>query len=434
MLAVLLVAAAGCASPTSVRISEQPTPPVERTLPAIDTLRVERAVVSSEAPWLETESERNFVRAREAYWNRRTDEAVALWRGLLIRTNSKTSVDLIFPGFILQAYEEDGRWADALAVGREFGVDQTHPQRLATARTLADVVPPLFEFQPGAPELGFELRREQLVLARGRLNGHPARFFLDTGFSRTFVAAAFARKAGLQLRAGAVFINDSHSREREARWAVTSDLSIAGMTVRGLPVVVGDVGKLSRIVGEVDVVLGWDVLQHTDVSWNFPDRLLRITRPEGQPGPAPVLSGRQAPILRMVSPDGHPLELFLDTGFAPRPASVTFNRNARLLDSHIARGRFRRGLAPSFSSGMYSVGLRWPRVARNFPLWFDGWELTMPRATVRSRVEVREGLQACDGMIGNAPFLGGTLRLNAQARLASFSPAARGTAVASATE
>jgi len=77
-------------------------------------------------------------------------------------------------------------------------------------------------------------------------------------------------------------------------------------------------------------------------------------------------------------------------------------------------------------SGREAVWHRWqvgpPARSRELVLGFDGHQFVMPLALRRSDVSVMEGMQTCDGMIGVAPFLGGSLRLDASLRAARYLP------------
>lgn len=131
-------------------------------------------------------------------------------------------------------------------------------------------------------------------------------------------------------------------------------------------------------------------------------------------------------MLKVHSAEGRELDLFLDTGFASRPAGVSLARNAGLLFTKVDGGKVRARWRPSLSMGMNSFRMHWPGRIRPFAFWMDGWRFELPHATVSKRVDVREGFQTCDGMVGNAPFLKGRLRLCGVRRLAAYTAGSAG--------
>lgn len=395
-------------------------PPEQADLPPIDTARVERWMVRAEAGTLETGPERDFVRAREAYWDGRTEDALGLWRGML---------DGPFPGGIsrdavrwlmIQACEESGRWGQAVALAREFGFDRSHPLRLGLALALAGEPEPEIRFAEQASPVPLELKARHLVVVTALVHGANARVLVDTGFSRSMVAEEFAGRIGIRRAEASVVVTDSHGRSRDAGMGLLESLTISGMTVRHWPVVIGPMGVIERWVGKVDVVLGWDLLQRAEVTWDFVGKRFLVTGPADGPESDPNVSGRKVPILAFVSPDGRPLQLFLDSGYTSKPPTLALHFNAGLLDSKVARARFRRSWRPAFSMGLHSMRVRWPRRGRDQPVWFEGWEYVMPCVVVRRTAEVQEGLQVVDGTIGMAPFLEGTFWIDGVRRRAGY--------------
>ncbi|MBL9129270.1 MAG: clan AA aspartic protease, partial [Verrucomicrobiales bacterium] len=362
--------------------------------------------MGSEAGRIQTEPERTLVRAREAYWDGRTDDALRLWRDLLA-TPSRTRVPAdALRWWMIVACEDAERWGEALRLAAEFGFDRSHPARFGLARALEQEPARELEFEGGGTPHAFALEAGHWVVVRARVNGVEARLLVDTGFSLTLIASDFADRAEVRRLGASVTISDAHGRSRPADVGLLESLSVAGAAARRWPVVVGDLGAIESWTGPLDGVVGWDLLRRATVTWNFPDRTLTLEPPGMLSGLAPVLSGRRAPMLECTSSDGHPLTLFLDTGYASRPATVVLHANAGVLDSKVDRKRFSRSLKPSFGAGMHSWRMRWPRRSKNWVLGFDGHEFVMPLALRRREVSVFEGMQACDGMLGVAPFLG----------------------------
>lgn len=412
----------GCQVPEGkVRVSPSPAPAPLVSLPTLNTARVEPRLVPAERPALSTESERRFAAAREAFWNRETEAAVDLLRGLSQEAPSKSDARHL-QRLMVDCYQEDGRWEEA----RKLLVDssQTAGQRKQKvfAEFMAGLPARSLVFGTNASPVTFELRRGQWVVARVRINGLEAIALIDTGFSMSLVTENFARRAGIELFAQTIELSDANDSGRQVRVALVQELELGGLLARKVPVVCSPAGFLDNFLGEVDAVIGWDLLQQADATWNFPEKVMAVSAPSGPRVEDPMLSGRRAPLLTVRSAQGRALELFLDTGYASMRPEVSLSDNAGLLFTKLDRGLVKFRWRPSFEVGMNSFRIRWPRSIRPFSFWFDGHSFEMPRAAVHRLVDVREGWQTCDGIVGNAPFLSGTLRLCGVRRLATFTP------------
>lgn len=420
MLAVGILST-GCRAPDTVHIRPSAIPAPNVSLPPLNKKRIEQALVPGEAGLLETEAERRFAAAREAFWNRSTDEAVSILRDL-IRAGSPKSDTNHAAFLIAEVYQEDGRWKEAADQWAAINSKGRFQYRLDFARFMAGLPPRTIAFQSNVAPTQIELKLGQLVKARARINGVEATVFVDTGFSMTFVSDKFARRAGVVVHSQKIGFNDANNRGGQVSIALVRDLEFGALRAENVPVISGSLGYLDNIAGEVDAVIGWDLLQHADVTWDFPALRMEVSQPSGTRMVDPKLSGRKAPLLQVASMDGRPLDLFLDTGFASKPPSLSLVANAGLLFTKIDERHASRTLRPTISVGMRSFRVKWPRRIRPFKFWFDGNSFTVPTATVSRRIDVREGVQTCDGMIGNGPFLSGRLRVCGVRRLAEFTP------------
>jgi hypothetical protein len=405
--------------PVGVRVTAASRPAQSLSLPPVDKETVDLALVPSEEPNLVSEVDRGFAAARGAFWNREAAAGERILRGILPKAKSEGDAWHL-KRLIADGYAENGEWDEALARMEEFGLAERDRDRYRIVRQMAGLPRTGIGFEEGTGAVPFELRLGQLVLAKARVNGCEARAFIDTGFSMTYVTDRFARRAGLGSLAWTVPVTDSNGESRPLNRATIQRLELGCLRATNLVAVCGTDRKLAGILGEVDIVVGWDVLRHADVSWDFPSRRMEVTAPGGPEASAPSLSGRQAPLLRVCSAEGRDLELFLDTGFAPIPVGVELVQNSGLLLSKTEAGKARRGWRPTLRKGFNSFRIRWPRRIRPFSFWMDGTLFEVPQATVSPRIDVREGMQTCDGTIGNAPFLGGCLRVCGARRLASF--------------
>jgi hypothetical protein len=428
LAAIAVTLAVGCRSvPTAEKVAQEVSvarsaaPERVKVLPALNSRPVPRVLISSEKNSITNEVDKRFVAAREAFWNRDTDAAVALWRQLLPEMRSTNDARRT-RNLIVDSYETDGRWAEALAGIEEFQTSGSRTQHVTFLKLLESLPRQKIAFDTNAPPVPFSLKLGQLVMANARINGSNATVFVDTGFSMSFVTESFAKRAGLEKLHHTIRLIDVNGGSRNTSAALVNEIQIGGLRVENVPVICGPSGYLGDIVGHVDAVIGWDVLQHADVTWDFPAREMSLSAPSGPRVSDPVLCGRIAPIITVRSGEGRALDLFLDTGYASRPAGVELWENADVLFTKVDQARVRSRWLPTFHQGMNSFRISWPRRIRPFRFWFDGQTFEVKGAGVsrNARVHVREGLQVCDGMIGNAPFIHGRLRVCGARRLVSY--------------
>jgi hypothetical protein len=426
VLMALLVALPGCLIPKAPHPSLQQVkarlaPPPDRSagLPGVEKAHVQRGLIPSEAGNLQTGWEKKFAAAREASWNRDAATMEQLLRELLAAERSPGRKEA-WQMKLVESSEADGRWDEAVARLKEFGFDKRHPGWLAHDRSRASVPRMEVRFETGAGELPFDLRFGQLVRCRVRINGVDAVAMVDTGFSISMVTEKFARRAGVEILRQEIPMHDINGSTRQERLALVKEMEFGGMRARQVTVMTGNERFLSMMFGEVDAVIGWDLLQRADVTWDFPAGRMKVVAPEGPMAAKPVLGGRRSPLITVRSAEGREMEWFLDTGFGPYRPNAALVENAGLLFTRVDRRQVRRNWMPTFTLGMNSFRLRWERRIEPFRFWFGGHEFELGHASVRNVVDVREGWQTCDGMVGNAPFLKGRLRLCATRRLAEF--------------
>lgn len=389
-----------------------------RLAPLAET-RGDLHLVAAEAGRFGDGATRRFIEAREAYWNADTAEAVRAWEELGA-LGWKQVPEPVRQGWILQAWEDAGDWARSLPYYRRFGWEESHAPRKHLAEQLARLPRRSLHWDLPVVSFPFELHGGQLVIVGARVNGRPARLLVDTGFSSTFLTLEFARLAGVEMVRGRVAMADANGSSRGGGMGRVEHLQLGGLTVSNLAVVAGPPRLLQRIAGPVDGVVGWDVLREMVVTWDFPGRRMSLKPSGGNPGPGGNLSGRQGPIITVVADAGRPLDLFLDTGLAARSRGLQLHRNRGIINSKVDVSRFRLGMAPQFSMAMSSVRVSWPRSQRPFGFGLAGHWFELPVAVLNSKVRLRENLVVADGVVGNAPFLGGRLSVDGPARRVDF--------------
>lgn len=424
---LLLLCLASCSAPRSAAPTRLPSPPPNPgSVAALPDGHEDLIWVPQEASRLQTATGSRFANARESFWNRKAREAAEAFASLLesaAPTPAPSTNQL--RNLVLQSHEAAGDWAGSLPWYGRFGLGETHPSRRQFARTLAAFPTRSLEWDGGEAGIPFDLHRDHLVIIHARMQGRPVRLLVDTGFTSTFVVERFAASNGVQRAQAYIRMSDSNSSDSRGQLGRLDLLEVGPLTIRNQPVVVAPPRLLQRLAGPIDGVLGWDVLRHVMVTWDFPARRMFLRpSPAEAPHAEPNLSGCELPIVTVVGPSGYPLNLFLDTGLASGHAQLDLN--AGVLASRLDLEPFHRSIRPQFSVGMHSLHIGWPRRARSFAFFTGGYRFELGGAVLSRAIHVREGLVAIDGTIGNAPFLSGRLTLDATHRRFEWEPGSPG--------
>jgi hypothetical protein len=361
-----------------------------------------------------------FREAREALWNYDTTKATNLFRSLLDQPRPPIPVATL-KQLIAQCHELDGDWAAAAQAYEEMGLAKVRPGSIRHARLLAEKPHRSIRFSGEATPLPFELVRGQWVLVSVQVGSVRGRFLMDTGFSTTLLTKAFARSVGVEELDSFAQIEDGNGRVRRAPWGFVPELRLGPMSAQNVPVITSDRNSFPGIPGKIDGVIGWDLLQHADLTFDFPARTLEVREPSGPIVPEPNLAGRHVPAIRALNGEGKVMDLFLDTGYADSIGKFIFTDTAGSLEQLVDPSTIRRQWKPSFTFSLNSFRVRFPRRVRPAGFWFSGHTFVRPAADIR-RMSGTDSLEPrrFDGMVGNAPFTSGTLRLVGTRRLATY--------------
>lgn len=416
----------GCSALSTPVVPVLATPPPSATssppLPALADDDSRLALILSESARVMDTNALKFFAAREAFWDYDTDTAVRLFRE--VRAAEAMSAEH-FHDVVLQCYEQSDRWADTLPLYREFGIEESHAARLTFARFMAGLPPRSIEFAPTAHSTPFELKQGSWVVAEASINGVKAKVGLDTGAGLTWISERFARRIGMRLFEQTISLSDANGSARDAPIGLISELRLGGLTARNMRVVAGR-SFLMSLFGSVDAIVGWDILQHADVTWDFPRKAMVLAAPGGPVTQQPNLSGRIGPVVTVLSSAGRPMELFLDTGaHGNRRTAMNVRENGGVLATKLALADFRPSWLPTIGAGLHSVWMSWPRRARPFTFWMGGYTFDLPSAALDPGELMQENLLRIDGVMGNTPFLGGKLRICGVRRELTFEPATR---------
>lgn len=229
------------------------------------------------------------------------------------------------------ALEYQGKWAelDEFARGADLSILPAGQERAAlvtwaAAMRRAPAVEYHFPAQPVTlPFLPAVTGTPTIVV---RVNGHPLRFWVDTGSSITLIASDVAERVGVvPLSPDTLHMVTAVGVTRAQPAAVSrlelGALSISGQTAAIIPAeelmlrVEGQAGEAARSV-KIDGVVGMDVVRRLDLRIDFFRGRMTLARP--RPGRAGK-GGRNLlwlgyPLVRLEQPDGRPLYFGLDTG------------------------------------------------------------------------------------------------------------------------
>jgi len=161
----------------------------------------------------------------------------------------------------------------------------------------------------------------ELLAIDGVANGTPCRtIFIDTGAQHTVMTRAAAEAAGVRVQSGDIELAGFASSTAEA--GLIEKLELGSLTIRNVPVLVGDSPALTAAEGSMS--LGTDLLYHLRVTLDYPQR--RVT---AEPASAsvtttdenastewriPVWTFSRLPLAEGTGAGGTPLRVLIDTG------------------------------------------------------------------------------------------------------------------------
>lgn len=423
LLALACGGLVGCASANKAALTRvvAAPPPVlapERLAPPLSEERSKAAFEGQPPSAFKSEWLVTFAAAREAYWSYDEAKMTALLRDLVAKEHMGASD---FNELVVQCFERDNRWADAVALCKELRLEKEWSGWLQYVEMRARQPGFEVEFAPTDAVLPCTLSNGELVIVDIEVNGQRARVLIDTGANLSLWTERFAQRAGLQKVDHQITLSDTHGAGRKVELALVRDLRLGALRARNVVGVISPWSVFNASLG-VDGVVGWDVLQHANLIFDFPAKQLTVEVPQGRVVENPTLGGRIMPIVTTISEEGRPLHLFLDTGATSRKGGVDLNENGGTLATKVAMREFRRGWLPTVSMGLHSLRVRWPLRKHPFTFWMSGYRFETHTGAIHPGVELKERWSLVDGTIGNASFLSGRLTLCGVRRHVAFEP------------
>lgn len=191
------------------------------------------------------------------------------------------------------------------------------------AHALANIPPPTISV-PDEPVV-LPMRRSAFgtPVITVRVNGKAHEFWLDTGASMTLLSAGVAMDVGALLAAPDTLALGVVAGHIPARAVYLDSLSIGPVQALGLSAALVSPGALRldrRVVRgitesvPIDGVIGTDLLRHLDIVLDAGGGTITIGKPRRDPRTVRNLFWVGYPVVRLVTRDGRPVLLGLDTG------------------------------------------------------------------------------------------------------------------------
>jgi hypothetical protein len=278
------------------------------------------------------------------------------------------------------------------------------------ARALAAAPVPVIDVPDSAVTLPLRRSAFGTPVVTVRINGQPHELWLDTGASLTVLSRDVAREAGVRVASADPLALGVVSGHIPARAVLIDSLGLGPVVARGISAALVDPAELRldrRVVNgaaesvKIDGVLGTDILRHLDLVLDAEAGTITVRRPRATAGVARNLFWIGYPIVRLVTAEGRPVLLGLDTG--AEGSFVTTGLLRRLPRTPVAmRRRTLRGL------GSEALTTEW--VARELALGDGDYALTLQNVPVTP--ERRYTFVTLDGVMGSDVALSSRLHLD----------------------
>ena len=192
------------------------------------------------------------------------------------------------------------------------------------ASAFKDVPDRTVTFPPGSIVVPLTLSAAGTPVIPVQVNGRQKYFWLDTGSSMSIIASDVAAECGVEPLVNDTLEVATTTGRVAARPAAIRQLEIGGLSISNstamivasglMEVRVGDLQTLAT-AAKIDGIIGFDIIRRLKVEVDYRNGRVRLSKPI----PSATSSQRNffwvgTPIVRVVSSNGVPLHLGLDTG------------------------------------------------------------------------------------------------------------------------
>ncbi len=144
------------------------------------------------------------------------------------------------------------------------------------------------------------------------INGVKEWFWLDTGASGTLIASDVAK--AMNISPGEPFVVDNLSSSLTLQEATVDILKFGPMTLKNYRVAIIN-QEILKIAGRPILgIIGWPVLRRLRMEFNYANKTVTLQTSEMRENPDRNFFWFDYPFVRLMSPDGVPLNFGLDTG------------------------------------------------------------------------------------------------------------------------
>jgi Aspartyl protease len=158
-------------------------------------------------------------------------------------------------------------------------------------------------------EIPFVLANGFLIEFEGAIGPSTGlKFILDTGATHSIVDQNLAADLGVLPHTKKLFDFD---RYVEAGLGVFPDVLLGPVHATNVPLLIGDLGKLSPFASDAVAIIGADLLSLADFSIDYDKRVLTFRLEDGQASPG---NHRESGMIVELQVQGHRIDMLVDTG------------------------------------------------------------------------------------------------------------------------
>lgn len=302
-------------------------------------------------------------------------------------------------------YQE--RWNKALEFINTSGYEGTY--KLANFEDESPKDPPEKYHLPQAPySIPYRPSINGTPIVEVFVNGHPYRFWIDTGASITVITSDVALKTGIDIGNKKPIIGGGGtSKTFDVYPAIIKTFKIGGMSIDNHRIAVTDKKNLAlRFFGitlmQIDGIIGWPVISKLKFDIDFSKKIITLDAPREKETTDRNLFWMTCPIVRLASKDFKNHFFFLDIGGKTSFYENLFNRM-----------QFQNITVKNKT--LYSAGGKEKYKMAKIPqatFFLDRYQITFKDVLTHPHPADEEPFLIMDGQVGNEIALGGKMSID----------------------